>query len=120
MATRNASAVGAPISAEPLPKSYRIGGGKRMAFHERGEGEAIVFLHGNPTSSYLWRNVIPHAEEHGRCTAVDLIGCGDSEKLDDSGPDSYRIVEHIHFLAGLLDQLELGDRISSVLHARGV
>ena len=118
--TRNPSAVGRGIGTQPLPKSYRIVDGKRMAFHECGEGEAIVFLHGNPTSSYLWRNVIPHVEEQGRCIAVDLIGCGDSDKLGDPGPDSYRIVEHSHFLAGLLDQLELGDRITFVLHDWGV
>ena len=68
--------------------------GRRMAHVEVGEGDPIVFLHGNPTSSYLWRNVIPHVADAGRCIAPDLIGQGDSDKLDDSGPGSYRYVEH--------------------------
>ena len=54
-----------------------------MAYHERGEGNPIVFQHCNQTSSYLWRNIIPHLENQGRCIAIDLIGMGDSEKLDD-------------------------------------
>ena len=60
--------------------------GREMAYIERGQGDPIVFLHGNPTSSYLWRNVMPHLEGLGRCIALDLIGMGDSEKLPDSGP----------------------------------
>ena len=68
--------------------------GKSMAYIEAGVGDPIVFLHGNPTSSYLWRNIIPHLEGQGRCIAPDLIGMGDSEKLSDSGPGSYRFVEH--------------------------
>ena len=57
---------------------------KEMSYVEKGEGEnTILFLHGNPTSSYLWRNIIPHLENQGRCIAIDLIGMGDSEKLDD-------------------------------------
>jgi haloalkane dehalogenase len=93
--------------------------GKRMAFHERGHGDAIVFLHGNPTSSYLWRNVLPYVADQGRCIVPDLIGHGDSDKLDDVGPTSYGFVEHRHYLDGLLDQLELGDRVTLVLHDWG-
>src|SRR6266508_535045 len=104
----------------PYPKKYQEVLGQAMAYVEVGNGDPIVFLHGNPTSSYLWRNVIPHLEGQGRCIAVDLIGCGDSDKLDDPGPDSYRIVEHSHFLDGLLDQLDLGDRVTFVLHDWGV
>ena len=70
-----------------------------------GEGDPIVFLHGNPTSSYLWRNVIPHVEHLGRCIAPDLIGFGDSDKLHDSGPGSYRFVENRTYLDRLLDTL---------------
>src|SRR3954469_14797241 len=109
MTTRNPSAVGPASSAEPLPKSYRIVDGKRLAFHERGEGEAIVFLHGNPTSSYLWRNVIPQVENQGRCIALDLLGMGDSDKLDDSGPDSYSFLEHREYVDGFLEQIDLGE-----------
>src|SRR2546421_1528374 len=64
------------MSKAPLTKNHLRVDGKRMAFYERGEGDSIVFLHGNPTSSYLWRNVIPYIEDHGRCIAPDLIGMG--------------------------------------------
>ena len=80
-------------SAEPGKKSIEIDG-KRMTYVESGHGDPIIFQHGNPTSSYLWRNVMPHLSSQGRCIAVDLIGMGDSEKLDNSGPDRYRYVEH--------------------------
>jgi haloalkane dehalogenase len=80
------------FDASPLAKQYVTVDGKRMAYHERGSGRAVVFLHGNPTSSYLWRNVIPHVAGEARCVAPDLIGQGDSDKLDDTGPDSYRLV----------------------------
>jgi haloalkane dehalogenase len=103
----------------PLSKSYRVVDGKRMAYHERGEGDAIVFLHGNPTSSYLWRNVAPYVAEQGRCVAVDLIGMGDSDKLEHTGPNSYGFFEHRRYLDGLFDQLELGDRVTLVLHDWG-
>ena len=72
--------------------------GRTMAWAEMGAGDPIVFLHGNPTSSYLWRNVMPHLESMGRCIAPDLIGMGDSDKLENSGPDSYRFVEHRDYL----------------------
>ena len=103
----------------PLDKQYLTVNGKQMAFHERGEGRSVVFLHGNPTSSYLWRNVIPAVAEHARCVVPDLIGQGDSDKLDDTGPESYRFVEHRFYLDGLLDQLELGDDVVLVVHDWG-
>ncbi len=106
-------------TTEALTKSYRLVDGKRMAFHERGEGRAVVFLHGNPTSSYLWRDVIPAVAARARCIAPDLIGMGDSDKLDDTGPDAYRFVEHRHYLDGLLDQLDLGDDVVLVVHDWG-
>jgi haloalkane dehalogenase len=102
-----------------LSKQSQVVGGKRLAYHERGDGDAIVFLHGNPTSSYLWRNVIPHLEHQGRCIAPDLLGMGDSDKLDGSGPDSYTFVEHRLYLDELLDVLDLGDRITFVVHDWG-
>ena len=55
--------------------------GKRLAYTESGSGDPIIFLHGNPTSSYLWRNITPHLESQGRCVCIDLIGMGDSDKL---------------------------------------
>ena len=79
--------------------------GREMAYVEAGEGDTIVLLHGNPTSSYLWRNVLPHLQPLGRCIAPDLIGMGDSDKLPDSGPGSYRFVEHRRYLDALLEAL---------------
>jgi len=93
--------------------------GKTMAYVEVGEGAPIVFLHGNPTSSYLWRNVIPHLEGQGRCIAPDLIGMGDSEKLEDSGPDRYRFVEHREYLDGVLDALDVSSDVTFVIHDWG-
>jgi pimeloyl-ACP methyl ester carboxylesterase len=65
-----------------------------MAYIDAGDGDAIVFAHGNPTSSYLWRNVMPHLEGLGRLVACDLIGMGGSGKLQPSGPDRYNYTEH--------------------------
>ncbi len=93
--------------------------GRRMAYREAGEGDAIVFLHGNPTSSYLWRNVMTPLVGRGRCVAPDLIGMGDSEKLADSGPDSYRFVEHRRYLDAFFDSMNLGDNITLVIHDWG-
>lgn len=107
------------LSVTPLTKQYKTVNGKRMAYHEVGEGPTVVFLHGNPTSSYLWRNIIPHLSTKARCIAPDLIGQGDSDKLDDKGPDSYTFVEHRQYLDGLLDQLDLGDEITLVIHDWG-
>lgn len=107
------------IDPTPLTKSYATVNGKQMAYHESGSGRSVVFLHGNPTSSYLWRNIIPHVAGGARCIAPDLIGHGDSDKLDDKGPDSYRFVHHREYLDGLLDQLDLGDDIVFVIHDWG-
>ena len=93
--------------------------GSTMAYVDVGSGDPIVFLHGNPTSSYLWRNVIPHLQEHGRCIAPDLIGMGDSAKLTDSGAGSYRFVEHRRYLDALLDQLGVRERVTLVVHDWG-
>jgi haloalkane dehalogenase len=95
--------------------------GKRMSYVEAGaaDGDPIVFLHGNPTSSYLWRNIIPHLESQGRCIAPDLIGMGDSEKLDDSGPDSYRFVEHRKYLDALFDAIGIERNVTLVIHDWG-
>ena len=93
--------------------------GRNMAYVEVGQGDPIVFLHGNPTSSYLWRNVVPHLESAGRCIAPDLIGMGDSDKLEDSGPKSYRFVEHRAYLDALLEKLDVTDRVTFVIHDWG-
>jgi len=93
--------------------------GKSMAYIEVGAGDPIVFLHGNPTSSYLWRNVLPHVRERGRCIAPDLIGMGDSDKLPDSGPTSYTLVEHRRYLDALLDALGVREQVTLVVHDWG-
>ena len=107
------------ISSEELPKQYATVHGKRMAYYEAGEGDPILFLHGNPTSSYLWRNIIPHVADLGRVIAPDLIGMGDSDKLDDVGPRSYRFVDHRRYLDGLLDQLGVSSNVTLVIHDWG-
>ncbi len=89
-----------------------------MAYVEVGEGDPIVFLHGNPTSSYLWRSVIPELVGKGRCIAPDLVGMGDSAKVG-GGPDSYRFVEHRTYLAALLEVLGVDDRVTIVGHDWG-
>lgn len=111
----------------PLPKTHTdvtVGSTtKSMACFDTGPvagtARTIVFLHGNPTSSYLWRNIIPHVRNLGRIVAPDLIGQGDSDKLDDTGPDSYRFVEHRKWLDALFEQLDLGDEIVLVVHDWG-
>jgi haloalkane dehalogenase len=90
-----------------------------MAYVDVGDGDPLVFLHGNPTSSYLWRNVIPHLSTGYRCVAPDLIGMGDSDKFPDSGPGSYTFAEHRRYLDGLLDVLDLGDNLTLVIHDWG-
>jgi len=100
-------------------KQYHQVHGRTMTYVEMGEGDPIVFLHGNPDSSYGWRNVIPHVAGLGRCLAPDLIGMGDSDKLPDSGPDSYRFVEHRHYLDALLEALDVRERVTLVVHDWG-
>jgi haloalkane dehalogenase len=92
------------LRTKPFPKNHVTVAGKRMAYVEFGEGEPVfLFLHGNPTSSYLWRNVMPEVAGIGRCIAPDLIGMGDSDKLDDPGPLTYRFATHRDFLWGFID-----------------
>ena len=106
-------------AAFPYQKQRRRVLGREMAYVEAGQGDPIVLLHGNPTSSYLWRNVIPHLEPLGRCIAPDLIGMGDSDKLPDSGPGSYRFVEHRRYLDALLEALDVRERVTLVVHDWG-
>ncbi|WP_415235774.1 haloalkane dehalogenase [Sneathiella sp.] len=93
--------------------------GLKMAYVEEGEGDPIVFLHGNPTSSYLWRNIMPHLEGKGRLIAPDLIGMGDSEKLPKSDENSYTFAEHKAFLKDLLQYLDVTNNVTLVLHDWG-
>ena len=107
------------LSAEEPTKQFIDVQGKRMAYVEMGDGDPIVFQHGNPTSSYLWRNIMPLLANQGRCIAVDLIGMGDSDKLDISGPDSYRYVEHREYLFAAWQALGVRDRVTLVIHDWG-
>lgn len=93
--------------------------GLEMAYVDEGSGDPVVFLHGNPTSSYLWREIIPYAQNFGRCIAPDLIGMGDSEKIPQSGSDSYTFVENRRYLDAFLDQLGVRDRVTFVVHDWG-
>eukprot|EP01095_Lingulamoeba_sp_RSL-Kostka_P007240 TRINITY_DN2290_c0_g2_i1.p1 TRINITY_DN2290_c0_g2~~TRINITY_DN2290_c0_g2_i1.p1 ORF type:complete len:345 (+),score=106.17 TRINITY_DN2290_c0_g2_i1:40-1074(+) len=118
-----------PYDTTPLPKKYVTVLGKKMAYYEEGEGDPIVFLHGNPTSSYLWRNIIPFVQGKGRIIAPDLIGMGDSEKLEiqseNEDPDfRYSFFEHSKYLDALLEELlgELskeGNKVTIVIHDWG-
>jgi haloalkane dehalogenase len=105
-------------SVEPEKKFIEINE-KRMAYVESGAGDPIVFQHGNPTSSYLWRNIMPLLSDQGRCIAVDLIGMGDSDKLDDPGVGSYRYVEHREYLFAAWEALGVRDRVTFVIHDWG-
>jgi haloalkane dehalogenase len=105
--------------AFPYQKKQQCVLGRKMSYVEVGRGDPIVLLHGNPTSSYLWRNVLPYVEPTGRCIAPDLIGMGDSDKLPESAPGSYRFVEHRRYLDALLDGLDVRERITFVVHDWG-
>ena len=106
-------------AAFPYQKQQRRVLGTEMAYVEVGRGDPIVLLHGNPTSSYLWRNVLPHLQPLGRCIAPDLLGMGDSAKLPNSGPGSYRFVEHSRHLDALLEALDVRERVTFVIHDWG-
>ncbi|HZT48114.1 MAG TPA: haloalkane dehalogenase [Hyphomicrobiaceae bacterium] len=109
-----------PLSPEPFAaKKLAEIKGRRMAYIDEGSGPAIVFQHGNPTSSYLWRNVMPHCAGLGRLVACDLIGMGDSDKLSPSGPDRYTYAEQREYLWALWDRLALGDGVVLVVHDWG-
>ena len=103
----------------PMHKQRRDVLGRTMAYVESGTGDPIVLLHGNPTSSYLWRNIMPHLEGLGRCIAPDLIGMGDSDKLPQSGPTAYTFVEHRRYLEALLESLGVRERVTLVVHDWG-
>lgn len=93
--------------------------GKTMAYVEMGQGDPILFLHGNPTSSYLWRNIMPAVNNLGRCVAIDLIGMGDSDKLENSGPERYTFAEHSEYLDSALQALAITSNVTLVVHDWG-
>ncbi len=104
-----------PISADfPFESRFVEVLGSKMHYIEKGEGDPLLFLHGNPTSSYLWRNVIPHLISHGRCIAPDLIGMGKSDKPD----IGYRFFDHARYLDGFIEYLDLRN-ITLVIHDWG-
>lgn len=109
----------AELSPDEHPTQTVTVNGKQMTYVEMGEGDPVVFLHGNPTSSYLWRNVMPHVKHLGRCLAPDLIGMGGSEKLENSGPDSYRFVEHREYLDAFFETMGLTKNVTLVIHDWG-
>jgi haloalkane dehalogenase len=92
-----------PMTEQPLAKNTVDVLAGRMAYHERGEGAPVLLLHGNPTSSYLWRDVIPELEGYGRLIAPDLIGMGDSAKLPNPDTDTYRFATHRKYLEAFID-----------------
>lgn len=106
-------------AAFPYEKKRRTLLGLEMAYVEEGQGDPIVFLHGNPTYSYAWRNILPYVQGFGRIIAPDLIGMGDSQKLPESGPGSYTFVEHRRYLDALLDALAVNSRVVFVGHDWG-
>ena len=108
------------VSAEdPFPRSRVRVKDAEMAYVDAGEGDPIVFLHGNPTSSYLWRNVIPHVQHLGRCIAPDLIGMGESDKLPDPTVATYSFPTHAAYLEEFLAQVGVSSRVTLVLHDWG-
>ena len=104
---------------DPFPRKRMAVRDAGMAFVDVGEGDPIVFLHGNPTSSYLWRNVLPHVQHLGRCIAPDLIGMGRSDKLPDPGPGTYSFATHAAYLEEFLAAVGATERVTLVLHDWG-
>ena len=102
-----------------MNKNYKEILGKQMAYLDSGEGQSIVFLHGNPASSFLWRNITPSVEGLGRIVVPDLIGMGDSEKLEGENNPDYQYHGQYKYLSTLLDSLDLGNEINLVIHDWG-
>ena len=100
-------------------KKYTDVNNKKMAYVDEGSGETFLFLHGNPTSSFLWRNIAPHVEDLGRIVMPDLIGMGDSEKLEGVDNPEYKYHGQYGYLTSLIDELNLGDNIHLIIHDWG-
>ena len=105
-------------SKEPEKKNINVLG-KKMTYVDKGEGDPIIFQHGNPASSYLWRNIIPYLENQGRCIAIDLIGMGDSDKLTDNGNNTYSYHIQKQYFDKCLEELEIKENITFVIHDWG-
>ena len=98
----------------PFKSRFKEVNGAKIHYIEEGEGDPILFLHGVPTSSYLWRNIIPKLGEHGRCIAPDLMGMGKSDKPD----IAYRVFDQIQYIEGFITAQKL-DNITLVMHGWG-
>ncbi len=106
---------GPAISAEfPFQSKFVEILGSRIHYIDEGTGDAILFIHGNPTSSYLWRNILPYAIPHGRVIALDLIGMGKSDKPD----IDYTFADHAKYVAGFIEALDLKN-MTLVIHDWG-
>jgi haloalkane dehalogenase len=102
-------------AAFPFESKFVEVHGSKMHYIDQGEGDPILFLHGNPTSSYLWRNIIPHLSGQGRCIAPDLIGMGKSDHPD----IPYRFDDHYKYVSGFIDALDIGSNLTLVIHDWG-
>ena len=100
-------------------KKYKDIKNSKMAFIDEGSGDTFLFLHGNPTSSFLWRNIAPHVEDIGRIVIPDLIGMGDSDKLEGVDNPGYKYHGQFSYLTALMDELDLGDNIHLIIHDWG-
>src|SRR5215510_8211247 len=106
-----------PLTAsDPYPRKRVAALDTDLAYGDTGTGAPVVFLHGNPTSSYLWRNVIPHVEGGARCLAPDLVGMGQSGKAP---AGRYRFVDHARYLDAWFDALDLWRDVTLVVHDWG-
>lgn len=103
-------------AADPHPRHRIAVLDTEISYVDTGRGDPIVFLHGNPTSSYLWRNIIPHLREYGRCLAPDLVGMGHSGK---SPTNAYRFVDHARYLDAWFEALKLTSNVTLVVHDWG-
>ncbi|HXH66019.1 MAG TPA: haloalkane dehalogenase [Candidatus Limnocylindrales bacterium] len=103
-------------STDPHPRRHIAVLDTEMSYVDTGQGDPIVFLHGNPTSSYLWRNIIPYLREQGRCLAPDLVGMGHSGK---SPTSAYRFVDHARYLDAWFEALHLTSNVTLVVHDWG-